>query len=297
MNTTHKRRVLLIGTGDIALRIARAFGRQFRFYGLVRDASRAAALREQGIVPVSGDLDQRASLSRVAALADHVIFLAPPPDEGDVDPRIAAFLASVSRRRTRIVYVSTTGVYGDRQGAWVDETARVAPTSQRAQRRVNAERRLRAAGARGRARAAILRVPGIYASDRLPEARLRAHTPAIVPEEDSFSNHIHADDLTRACVLALTRARSQRVINVCDDTQLKMGDYFDRVADAVRLPRPPRLARSAVRDAVSPMVWSFMAESRRVRNTRMKRELRLRLRFENVEKGLLAISPPAGASD
>ncbi|GAA4407874.1 SDR family NAD(P)-dependent oxidoreductase [Quisquiliibacterium transsilvanicum] len=200
------------------------------------------------------------------------------------------------RARRRWVYVSTTGVYGDCAGASFDETRPVAPASARAVRRVDAERRFRAAGARELARVAILRVPGIYADDRLPLERLRKGLPALRAEDDVFTNHVHADDLARIARAALVRGRQGRVVHAVDDSDLRMGDYFDRVADAFALPRPPRVARAKLAALVTPAMLSFMSESRRLANRRLKGELRLRLRFANVD-ATLAHATLAPSSD
>jgi nucleoside-diphosphate-sugar epimerase len=190
-------------------------------------------------------------------------------------------------RPQRAVYVSTTGVYGDRGGAWIDERAPVAPLNDRAVRRVDAENVMRALGAR------VLRVPGIYAHDRLPLDRLRAGTPALADADDVHTNHIHADDLARIALAALWRGAPGRVYNAVDDSQLKMGAYFDLVADAFGIARPPRLPRAQLKVAVSPMMYSFMAESRRLGNARMKKELRVRLRWPTVAAALAALAARA----
>ena len=195
-----------------------------------------------------------------------------------------------------LVYISTSGVYGDHGGARVAETAPQRAASPRARRRVAAERMLRDWGRRLGVATSILRAPGIYAADRLPLARIRAGTPAIEAAGDSYSNHIHADDLARACVLALFRARGGRAFNVCDDQPLRMGDYFDAVADRFGLPRPPRQPREAVRGRVDPMLWSFMAESRQLDNRRAWRELRLRLAHPTVASFLESIDVRAPAA-
>ena len=140
----------------------------------------------------------------------------------------------------------------------------------------------------------LLRIPGIYAADReggTPRERLLRGAPVLRPEDDVFTNHIHADDLARACVAALWRPRWLRVINVSDDTELLMGDYFDLAADLYGLPRPERIAREGAEQRLSLMVLSFMNESRRLRNDRMKKELRLRLRYPTVREGLVMNSP------
>ena len=251
---------------------------------LTSSRERVPLLRTAGTVPIVGNLDRRPSLARLAAFRTRVIHLAPPPAAaGHDDPRTRALLASLRGRPGRLVYVSTTGVYGDRGGGRVDETTPIAPTNDRAWRRADAERRVRAA------RGSVLRAPGIYAHDRLPLDRLRAGTPALAPDDDVFTNHIHADDLARICIAALFRGGRGRVYNTVDDSQLKMGEYFDLVADCVGLPRPPRLPRAQLRAAVSPMMYSFMSESRRIIGTRAPRELRLRLAWPTVADTLASL--------
>jgi nucleoside-diphosphate-sugar epimerase len=181
-------------------------------------------------------------------------------------------------------------VYGDCGGALVDETRPVAPRNARALRRVDGEQALRRWTRRGRGRASILRVPGIYANDRLPLKRLHDGTPALRAEDDVYTNHVHADDLARMAALALFRGLPGRVYHASDDTRMKMGEYFDAVADALKLPRPPRLPRSELKAAVSPATLSFMSESRQLDNGRIKRELGVRLRYRTVDEALAQLA-------
>jgi len=220
-----------------------------------------------------------------------VLHLAPPPGQGEHDPRTRALCAALARggRVQRLVYASTTGVYGDAGGARFDETRAVAPASDRARRRVDAEATVRWFGRLHGVAVSILRIPGIYAGDRPgghPRERLLRGTPVLAPEDDVYTNHIHADDLARACVAALHRGRPQRVVHASDDSELMMGDYFDLAADLCALPRPPRITRAQAREQLSPMPLSFMSESRRLDNRRLKRELRLVLRYPTVREGL-----------
>ncbi|WP_156924276.1 NAD-dependent epimerase/dehydratase family protein [Derxia gummosa] len=194
------------------------------------------------------------------------------------------------------VYVSTTGVYGDCGGARIDESCPPRPANARARRRVDAERVLAQAARAGTCRLAVLRAPGIYDAAHLPVARLRAGTPAMRAEDDSYSNHIHADDLAAMCVAALRTRRTARVYNACDWSEMKMADWFDLVADSFGLPRPPRLPREEARRAVSPMLWSFMNESRRMGPGRIVRELGFRHRWPTVHEGLAAPGRTAGAA-
>lgn len=298
-----RERVLIVGCGDVGVRAARQLRAEGaaarpRLLALTSSPARGPVLRAAGITPLVGNLDDAASLRRLAGLATRVLHLAPPPSEGAGgdgwwrDPRTVA-LARILRLRTRplaLVYGSTSGVYGDCAGARVSETRPVAPGTPRAQRRVNAERAVRHLGRAG-VRTSILRIPGIYAGDReggTPRERLRKGTPVLVAEDDVYTNHIHADDLARACVAALWRGRAQRVYHVSDASELKMGDYFDLAADLYGLPRPPRVARGAAQEQLPLVLLSFMGESRRLDTQRMAQELRLRLRYPTVREGLRA---------
>ena len=282
-------KILIVGSGDVARRILPLLARHRQVYALLRDASRAAEWRALGARPVLADLDDAASLRRLAGLAEVVIHLAPPPGEGPRDCRTRRLLAALGQSKSlarQLIYVSTTGVYGDCGGAWIDETRPLHAESSRAGRRVDAELALRQWGARNGVTVSILRAPGIYAADRLPLERLHKGLPALQAADDVFTNHIHADDLAAACVAAMRRGKANRAYNVVDDSDLRMGDYFDRVADAFALPRPPRLSRADAAATLSPLQMSFMRESRRIGNRRLKQELEYRLRYPTVDAGI-----------
>ncbi|WP_234266217.1 NAD-dependent epimerase/dehydratase family protein [Hydrogenophaga sp. NFH-34] len=293
-----RERVLIVGCGDVGLRAARELGagRRARLLALTSSPERHDALRSAGIVPLAGNLDAPASLRRLAGLASRVLHLAPPPagETGNwwLDGRTRALtrVLALRGRPLSLVYGSTSGVYGDRAGAWVRETDALQAQSPRALRRVDAEAAVRWLGRAFGVRCTTLRIPGIYAHDRAggPRDRLLRGTPVLRVEDDVFTSHIHADDLARACVRALWQGRAQRCLNVADDTELRMGDYFDVAADLFGLPRPPRLARDAAREQLPVSLLSFMNESRRLRNDRLKAELRLRLRYPTVAEGLCA---------
>lgn len=294
-----RERVLIVGCGDVGLRAAKALGagRRVRLLALTSSPDRAPALRQAGMTPLAGNLDQAGTLQRLAGLATRVIHLAPPPAhdhaEARDDPRTRGLLRALARRRppATLVYGSTSGVYGDRQGAWVSEASPVRPATARAWRRVDAEGWVRAFGRSSGTRTMTLRIPGIYAPDRdggTPRQRLLRGTPVLRSEDDVYTNHIHADDLARACALALWRARPQRTVNVVDDSDMRMGDYVDLAADLYGLPRPPRLSRDQATAQLPAMLLSFMGESRRLHNRRMKQELGLKLRYPTVREGLSA---------
>ncbi|MEO7621747.1 MAG: SDR family oxidoreductase [Gallionella sp.] len=285
------RRLLIIGCGDIALRAIPLLRKRYRVFALIRDPAKFAALRALDVQPLLGNLDDRNSLERISGLADAVLHFAPPPNNGVQDTRTHNLLSALSQGKLpkHLVYISTSGVYGDCGGGWVSETHPLKTTSPRSQRRVDAEMQIRVWARRNQVNATILRVPGIYAAERLPLSRIQQGAPAIVASEDSYTNHIHADDLARISIAALQYGKSCRVYHTSDDSHLKMGEYFDLVADACNLSRVPRISRAEVQRVLSPMMLSFMNESRRLTNDRMKRELKVKLRYPTVADALKAV--------
>lgn len=290
------KRLLIIGCGDVGQRLVALARARYRVYALTRDPAQCVALRALGVTPVIGDLDKPQSLTTIAGIAHDIVHLAPPPSQGVNDTRTAHLIAALMNRRRKsnvqgslpqhFIYISTSGVYGDCGGDVVPETRPAYPQTARALRRKDAERRLRAWGVRSGVPVSILRVPGIYADDRLPLARLARGTPALHDAEDSFVNHIHADDLARMVIAALNFATPGRAYNAVDDLPQKMGEYFDLVADRHGLSRPPRIARSEAMRLIPGNLLSFMSESRRLSNRRIKQELRFRLRYPSVHEGI-----------
>jgi nucleoside-diphosphate-sugar epimerase len=267
------KRLLIAGFGNIARRARPALERRFAI---------AAPTRQQGF-----DLDRPETLALEGA--DALLHCAPPPSEGEADTRTANLLAALERGGVlpaRAVYVSTSGVYGDCAGARIDESRAVNPQTARARRRADAEKRLRDWCAERSIPLAILRAPGIYAADRLPLERLRAGIPVLHAEEDVYTSHVHAEDLAGALVRALEEDAPAGIYNASDDTEMRMGDWMDLVADRYKLPRPPRLSRRQIQSRISPEALSFMRESRRLDNRRLKQTLGYRLRYPTVEQGL-----------
>ncbi len=291
-------RLLIVGCGDVARRTLPLLTRRYRVYALLRktDATLSAELSRFGVTRIYGDLDRPETLRRLAGLANLVLHFAPPPDSGKLsaafDPRTRHLIAALQRGKIlprRLIYISTSGIYGDCGGAVIAETHPAQPRSARAKRRVDAEAQLRRWGRTpGAPAVSILRAPGIYAAERLPLERIRRNDPVLNQVDDVYTNHIHADDLARASVTALRRGRPNRAYHVSDDSTLRMADWFDAVADAFSLPRPPRVSRCEAEKVLSPAVLSFMAESRRLDNARLKKELQMRLIYPNIAAGLAA---------
>ncbi len=266
--------LLIAGFGDVARRAAPRLEAHYALHALSR---------RHGF-----DLDRPETLHALPA-AHAVLHCAPPPNAGVADTRTTHLLAALGKGRilpARVVYVSTSGVYGDCGGARVDESRRVHPQTDRARRRVDAERQLTLwCSARGAA-LVILRVPGIYAADRLPLDRLRSGTPVLREEDDVYTNHIHAEDLAAIVARALDDATPGGIYNASDDSEMRMGDWLDLVAERAGLPRPPRIARSEAAGRIAPALLSFMSESRRLVNQRMKQHLRVQLRYPTVFEGV-----------
>lgn len=289
------KRILIIGCGDVGERLVRRYAGQAHFTALTRSEAGLARLHALGVSAVVGDLDDPASLARLPR-ADGVFHFAPPPNQGVRDTRTRHLLQALTRRGVprRLVYISTSGVYGDCSGKWVEETRAAAPVNARAVRRVDAERQLRAWGEHMGVAVSILRAPGIYAADRLPLERIRRGTPALRAAEDSYTNHIHADDLARLAWAAMFRAKPQRLYHAVDAKPLKMGDWFDSCADAHGLPRPPRIGRAEAETVLSEALLSFLRESRRLSNRRTTRELRLKYLYPTSDDLLAEIRRSRG---
>ncbi len=289
--------LLIIGCGDVARRALPELQRRYRVTALVRSLD--PVLDSAGVGQIAGDLDDAASLAPLLGRAERIAHLAPPSAGGTLDTRMRSLLAALAPRGRgamlprRFVYLSTSGVYGDCAGEWVDETRPPNPQTERAMRRLDAERALGDWGERNQVEIAILRVPGIYASDRLPLERLARGTPVLRPEEDVYANHIHADDLAGILVAALESARVGDVYNASDDGPMKMGEFFDLVADRSGLARPPRISREEAARLLPPELLSFMSESRRLSNRRMKAELGVRLRYSTARDGVPGIKETA----
>ena len=280
-------RLFIVGAGDIARRALPALLARYATTALVRGSH--ALLADRGVRVVAGDLDRPESLEPLTPAADVLLHAAPPNESGVRDERTRNLVAVLSGARMlprRVVYLSTSGVYGDCGGAWVDESRPVHPETDRARRRVDAEQVLIEWGESRGVAIVILRVPGIYAAERLPLERLKSGTPVLRAEDDVYTNHIHADDLAAICARALERDAPAGLYNAADDTELKMGDYFDLVADRFGLARPRRVSRAEGEQTIPPTPLSFTRESRRLVNLRLKEALGARLKYPTVFEGV-----------
>jgi nucleoside-diphosphate-sugar epimerase len=285
----------IIGCGDIGQRLAQLlFERGTAVTGWVRSDASAAALQARGITPMTLDLDAAGHTTtyRLDAPPDWLFWFAPPPNTGDTDPRIRRFLDRLKQPPRRLIYLSTSGVYGDCDGHWIDEAAPLQPKSERGQRRLDAETAVQAYAAAHGIDALILRVPGIYGPGRLPEARLREARPILRAEDAPYTNRIHADDLAAAALIVAQSDVAGGAYNVSDGQPTSMTDYFLRCAALLGLPAPPQVDLAEARRSLSPMLMSFLDESKRLRNDRL-RALGWLPRYPGLAEGLPACLTPA----
>lgn len=283
--------VVIVGCGDIGERVARlwqAHGVTVR--GLARSAASGARLEAKGIIAVPGDLDDIRSLASLPTRQAVIYYFAPPPPPGDTDPRMEHLLGVITPERLpqKIVYISTSGVYGDHRGGWVNEATPPHPQTARAKARLAAETALLDWGRIKKVPVVILRVGGIYGPGRLPIERIQQGQPVVRREEASYTNRIHADDLARVCAAAAERGADRAIYNVCDDEHSTMTDYFNAVADHLALPRPPEISLAEAQKVLTPGMLSYVNESRRMDNRRLREELGVTLLYPTLEAGLAA---------
>ncbi len=290
--------MLIIGCGDIGQRVARLYReRGVPVTGVVRSAASTATLQAQGIEALPLDLDQD-PLPPLPSAGRGLFYFSPPPERGAQDTRMGRVLETLQRDGLpgRIVYISTTGVYGDCEGDWVDETRPANPGAERSRRRLDAEHRLRAWCAANGVEQVILRVAGIYGPDRLPLNRIREALPLVRADEAPFTNRVHEDDLVQACVAAMEQHVAGEVFNVSDGSPGTMAEYFDAIAERAGLPAPPKIPMREAAQKLSPGMLSYMRESRRMDNRKMLRLLGVTLRYPTLEAGLADCFPDDSAA-
>jgi nucleoside-diphosphate-sugar epimerase len=251
--------------------------------GVVRSDQSAAALRQSGVTALQIDLDTDAP----SAIAPLLFWFAPPPNAGDSDQRLRRFLDSSHSAVLRVVYISTSGVYGDCKGEWIDEDAPMQPISPRAQRRLDAELALAAWGGNY----SILRVPGIYGPGRLPVERLKKQLPVVRTDESPYTNRIHSEDLAEAALYAAAYGKRAGAYNISDGHPTTMCDYFSRCAGLLNLPPPPQVTMEEAQRIFTPAMWSFMEESKRLKNQRMIEILGFVPRYPDLASGLPSCLP------
>jgi len=290
MQETTSSPVLIIGCGATGRRLAALYRAEgVPVTGVVRSDASARALGEAGVAAIRTDLDAD-DLPALPSRKARLFYFAPPVDVGGDDVRIERLLEhlEVVGPPARFLYMSTTGVYGDCQGRWIDESAPLNPATLRAQRRIAAERAVREWCGRQGIPWTILRAPAIYGPGRLLTERLKSGMPAVRPEECSFTNRIHIHDLAGACHAAMARAPADSIYNVSDGHPSTITDYLFQLAELTGLPKPPLISMQEAERTLSPSLLSFMLESKRIRNDKLLKELGLTLQYPDLKSGLAA---------
>ncbi len=244
---------------------------------------------------IQADLDQASSLSGLPTKQAIVYYFAPPPLQGETDTRLENFLAAIETNALPkcFIYISTSGVYGDCQGQWVTETSPLKPGTDRSRRRLAAEQVLGQWAGQHKVTNVILRVGGIYGPSKLPLERLRQGMTVLRRDIAPYSNRIHADDLAMICQAAANTSGQQHVYNVCDNLASSMSDYFIRVAKHAGLPAPIEIDWPQAETELSPVMLSYLRESRRMDNSKMLNELQITLAYPGLESGLEACFKPS----
>ena len=286
----------IIGCGDIGRRVARLYLKDFskialKIHALVSSNQSKRQCEELGLETIAVDLDAKESKKMLLNITKTIknsslFYFTPPPRVGREDTRFKYFLNALTSLPKRIVLISTTGVYGDSKGAWIDESFGVNPKADRAHRRLSAEQTLVQWAQDNNREYIILRVPGIYAKDRLPLARLKKGLPVVNSREAAWTNRIHADDLAMVCRAAMESNISGEIYNVTDGQPSTMTEYFNQVADYANLTRPPQISMQEAERTLSAGMVSYLQESRRIRNAKMIKDLRIELNHPNLKEGL-----------
>lgn len=283
--------ITIIGCGDIGRRVAALYQHEgATLAGMVHSKASAQALSALDIAPIQADLDDADTLNGTTYRDNLVFYFAPPPRAGERDTRMANWLSSLqsNNQPNKVVLISTTAVYGDSEGEWISEQSPLAPGTDRGLRRLDAEQQLAQWAESNKVPFVILRVPGIYGPGRLPRERLEKALPVLNEAECGFTNRIHSDDLAMICVAAAKQAKSGEVFNVSDGHPGTMTDWFNQVADFLELPRPPQVSMQDAEQVMSAGMLSYLKESRRIDNAKMRKELNIKLKYETINEGIRA---------
>ncbi len=284
--------IFIIGCGYVGSLVAQMWRKHNRSVAaLARSAASGSKLQAAGIEITYGDLDDGDSLHGLPVTGATLYYFAPPPASGQNDPRMHNLVAALDSHAPprQVVYLSTSGVYGDTAGEWVSEESPLRPQADRAKRRVDAEQAVLQWCAANAVPLTILRVGGIYGPGKLPIKRLQQGTPTLREEECGYTNRIHIDDLVQVALAVAGQGGGSEVYNVSDGHPGTMTGYFNAVADALGLPRPPAVTMEEAKAQLSPAMLSYLTESRRLDNRKLIQELGIELKYPTLEKGLMGL--------
>jgi len=282
---------IIIGCGDIGIRVGQRLQQQhYQVTGIVRSAESAAKLESLGFKAVIFDLDQPGLPLPTIQTYNLIFYFAPPTEDGEHDLRMKNLLSTLtptSEPPARIIYISTTAVYADSKGKWINEQTPAQPGSSRGKRRLDAEQQLIEFQHHHPVNISILRVSGIYSANRLPFRQIKARQAILKLEAAPFSNRIHADDLANICIAAaLNTDKATAIFNVSDGNPGSISQYFKEVALAFKLQSPPEISWERAQQVLSPGMLSYLRESKRIDSRLIKHELGITLCYPTLESGL-----------
>ncbi len=283
------RAITIIGCGEIGKRVAKRCQQQgLTVRGMVLSAKSIKTLQTHHIEPIQANLEDLNSLKDISYTENTVFYFAAPPRQGTQDTRMANWLASIddAGMPDKVVLISTTAVYGDTGGDWITEQSATCPSTDRGQRRLDAEQRLIVWAQENNVDIVILRVPGIYGPGRLPRERLEKGLPVLNESECGYTNRIHSDDLAMICMTAAEKANSPAVFNVSDGHPGTMTDWFNQVADYLELPRPPQISMQQAEQEMSTGMLSYLKESRRIDSSKIIQQLGITLQYPTIQQGI-----------
>ncbi len=294
-----------MGCGYIGKKLARLLFEQEIMPGcIVHSKGSADDCLAMGLSPLAFDLDKAdRGLSEIAlreavlnVFEDAVVaYFVPPQPQGDSDQRMQNFVSMLDGLTVapeKILLISTTGVYGDCHGEWIDEQRATMAQVDRARRRLSAESRLQKYCDLNKTALIIFRVPGIYAVDKLPLKRILSGQPIVNADDSGFTNRIHADDLSAFCAEALMCDVTPGIYNCCDGAPSTMNDYFMKVADAAGLVRPAEISLLQAQQQLSKGMLSYLAESKRISNEKLLMHFKTKLKYPDLSTGLQSLTKP-----
>ena len=282
--------ITIIGCGFVGKCLARQLlNKNIPVSAYVSSDSSQAECQKQNIPCKKVDLDK--SLADIDLNGQTVIYLVPPPRSGQIDSRISSFLKAIEQHRPeKFILLSTTGVYGDCNGEWIDESRPLKPRADRAYRRANAEQQVQQFCKHFNIPLVILRVAGIYGPGKIPLSRIKSGQPVVNQQDSPFTNRIHLDDLVNVCEIALLNSAITGIYNVTDGHPGTMFEYFSGVAAAMNLPAPPAISLEDARQQLSAGMLSYMDESRRINNSKLLNDFKLELKYPDLQRGLASLT-------
>jgi nucleoside-diphosphate-sugar epimerase len=287
--------LLLLGCGDIGIRVAK-LAQELKYspiIGTARTSESLATISKDRIIPCYANFDEPASLATLPTGNAVVVYFVPPPGGGFSDSRARNFCNAIKETAlpAKIVYISTTAVYGDHGDEWITEETPTVPSSSRGKRRLDAEETFTAWGRKHQVPVIILRVAGIYGPGRLPLQQLQSNHPVLIHTEARPTNRIHADDLAAACLAAAEGGSNFTIYNVCDGNPGTLTEYFTLAANLLGLPEPPQIHLAEAHKVMTPLMLTYVREGHRISNQKLLNELGLHLRYPSLADGLASCRP------